>query len=172
MRPGVTALAVTLLALPGAGVAQVQLVEAGIVCPREAVGALVAAPGTESGTIRRIEGEVRFDLAGRVVPTMDDLSFGFRAALKPGAPPVAATIVVTHPPMGPRAVTRQEWEDTIVPGGDSLNLFTFEEEHEKVPGAWTFSIEVDGEPVVTVPFEVSPADGRGAVEAVCFRFLS
>lgn len=172
MRNRLTALATLILAVPVPAAAQVRLVEAGIVCPRETSGELVEAPGTEAGVIRRIEQETTFDLSEQIVPTMTDLSFGFRTALKPGARAMGVTVVITHPPMGPRRVTREEWEDRIEAGADNLNLFTFEHDYEKVPGLWTFSIEVDGAPVVSVPFEVTAGDGRGRVEQACFQFLS
>lgn len=172
MRHRLTALAagLALLAVPAA--AQVRLIEAGIICPREARGELIEAPGTEAGHIRQIEEGVGFDLFARTVPTMDDLSFGFRTALKPGTGPTPVTVVVTHPPMGPRGVTREEWQDVMVPGETSLNLFTFEMDYEKVEGPWTFSIEIDGAPVVRVPFEVTREGGRGPVERACFQFMS
>lgn len=171
MRHRLIPLAALLLAPPGAQ-AQVRLIEAGIVCPRETRGALVEAPGTEAGVIRRIEEDMVFDLLTTEVPTMTDLSFGFRTELEPGQPSLDVTIVVTHPPMGPRGVTREQWDDTILAGLDSLNLFTFEKDYEKVAGAWTFAIELDGIPVVSVPFEITETDGRGRVEQVCFQFLS
>lgn len=172
MRHRLTALTVLLLAAPLPAAAQVRLVEAGIVCPRETTGDLVEAPGTEAGFIRRIEEATVFDLPDRTVPTMTDLSFGLRTALEPGASATGVTIVITHPPMGPRAVTREAWDDTIEAGADNLNLFTFENDYEKVAGLWTFTVEVDGVPVVSVPFEVTDAGGRGTVERACFQFLS
>ncbi|MCK0169392.1 DUF3859 domain-containing protein [Jannaschia sp. S6380] len=172
MRHRLTAALIPLLFCAAAAQAQVRLVEAGIICPREARGELIEAPGTEAGHIRRIEEGMSFDLLDRIVPTMDDLSFGFRTALKPGATTRDVTVVVTHPPMGPRGVEREEWDDVIEAGTESLNLFTFEEDYEKVPGRWTFAIEIDGEPVVTVPFEVTEDTGRGRVEQACFQFLS
>ncbi|CTQ50064.1 DUF3859 domain-containing protein [Jannaschia donghaensis] len=152
--------------------AQVRLVDAGIICPRPTDGALVDAPGTESGFIRQIEAGLTFDLPDRTVPTLDQLGFGFRTELKPGASETDVTVVVTHPPMGDRGVEREEWRDTIVPGTTNMNLFTFELEYEKVPGPWTFSIEIDGTPVVTVPFEVTETENQGRVERACFQFLS
>jgi hypothetical protein len=172
-RIGLAAGLAFLIAGAGEAAAQVRLVEAGIVCPRVTTGELVPAPGTEAGTIRRIDQETSFDLSVRSVPMMDDLSFGIRTALDRADPePRAVTIVVTHPPMGPRGIERQEWEDVLVPGMDSLNLFTFEFPYEKVPGLWVFSVEVEGEPVVAVPFQVGGPDARAPVETVCFRFLS
>ncbi|WP_179381544.1 DUF3859 domain-containing protein [Jannaschia marina] len=159
-----------LCAAPAA--AQVRLVEAGIICPRPTDGELIDAPGTESGFIRRIEQGLAFDLPDRTVPTLDQLSFGFRTALKPGTPEMDVTVVVTHPPMGERGIEREEWTDTLTPGTTNLNLFTFEYDYEKVLGPWTFSIEVAGEPVVTVPFEVTETENQGRVEQACFQFLS
>lgn len=161
-----------LILLAAPATAQVRLIDAGIICPRESRGDLVEAPGTEAGHIRRIEEGLSFDLPDRLVPTMDLLSFGFRTELKPETPALAVTVVVTHPPMGPRGVEREQWADVMEPGMASLNLFTFEMDYEKVAGDWSFSIEVGGEPVVTVPFEVTETDGRGSVERVCFQFLA
>jgi hypothetical protein len=163
-------LVLALLALPAA--AQVRLIEAGIICPRIVTGELVEAPGTESGNIRMIEQTLAFDLDARAVPTITNLSFGLRFALEPGEPAQDVTIVVTHPPMGERAVTRQSWPDTLVPGEQNMNLFTFEHEHEKVAGPWTFAVEIDGERVLEVPFEVAGPDARGPVEQACFQFMS
>ena len=173
MRHRLTAATIVSAALAAGGAeAQVRLVEAGIICPRPVTGELIDAPGTEAGHIRRIDEETAFDLLERTVPVMDEISFGLRIALKPGLPTQAVTMVVTHPPMGSRAVVRQEWDDLLLPGSDSLNLFTFEMPHEKVPGPWIFSVEVDGRAVVQVPFEITESDGRGAVEETCFQFLS
>lgn len=158
------------LAAPAA--AQVRLVDAGIICPRASEGAMVEAPGTEAGFIRQIEADLTFDLPDRTVPTMDQLSFGFRVALKPGAPALPVTVVITHPPIGPRGVQREEWADILTPGTTNMNLFTFELDYEKVPGDWTFGIELDGTPVITVPFDVTESENQGRVERACFQFLS
>ncbi|SDZ55816.1 protein of unknown function [Jannaschia faecimaris] len=163
-------LASPLLASPAS--AQVRLVDAGIICPRESEGEFVDAPGTESGFIRRIRQGLAFDLPDRTVPTMDQLSFGFRTTLKAGAATTPVTVVVTHPPMGERGIEREEWTDVMTPDASNLNLFTFEMDYEKVPGPWTFSIEIDGQPIVTVPFEVTETENQGRVERACFQFMS
>lgn len=162
----------TALSLAAPAAAQVRLIDAGIICPRDSDGALIDAPGTETGFIRQIDEGLSFDLPDRVVPTIDQLSFGFRTALKAGASETPITVIVTHPPMGERGVERQEWKDTLVPGGGSMNLFTFEFDYEKVPGSWAFSIEVDDQVVVTVPFEVTETANQGRIEQACFQFLS
>ncbi|MEM7709572.1 MAG: DUF3859 domain-containing protein [Pseudomonadota bacterium] len=166
----ILAACLVLAAAPAA--AKVRLVEAGIVCPREVTGDVVPAPGTEAGVIRQLDRETTFDLDAREVPTIDLLSFGFRTVLDVNGPAQEVTVVVSHPPMGDRAVTRQEWTDVVEPGATSLNLFTFEEEYEKVPGPWSFAIEIEGTPVVSVPFTVRPVGARGPVEDVCFQFMS
>ncbi len=165
-------LSLVVAASPGDVAADVRLVEAGIICPRESSGELVPAPRTEAGHIRLIDESLGFDLLSRTVPTMDGLSFGFRTELEPGVDLRDVTVVVTHPPMGAAEVVREEWDDVLAANDASLNLFTFEEAYEKVPGIWTFAIEVDGQPVVTVPFEVTKTDGRNEVERACFQFLS
>ncbi|UWQ17380.1 DUF3859 domain-containing protein [Jannaschia sp. M317] len=168
-----TAAFITGLALwGGAAQAQVRLIEAGIVCPRISVGELVEAPGTEAGVLRRIREGLVFDLNARTVPTMDHLGFGFRTGLKDGAEAQEVTVAVTHPPMGPREIEREEWTTTLWPGESNMNLFTFEEDYEKVPGPWTFSIEQAGRTLVSVTFEVTRDSGQGAVEQACFRFMS
>ncbi|CUH39208.1 hypothetical protein JSE7799_01931 [Jannaschia seosinensis] len=172
MRYRLTILISTCVALAAPAAAQVHLVEAGIICPRPTTGELMEAPGTEAGFIRQIDESLVFDLPDRIVPTMDRLSFGFRTGVKLGTPSQIVTVVITHPPMGPRDVTREEWEDKIPAGTESLNLFTFEKEYEKVPGPWTFEIEKDGETLVEVPFTVVDAGGSSRVEAACFQFLS
>ncbi|MEM9798494.1 MAG: DUF3859 domain-containing protein [Pseudomonadota bacterium] len=156
----------------GAAQAGVALLEAGIICPRISTGELVEAPGTEAGFIRRIEQGMGFDLMDRTVPLMDNLSFGFRVGLKAGAEAMDVTVVVTHPPMGARGVTREEWTDTLWPGMTNLNLFTFEEDYEKVPGDWTFAIEADGETLVNVPFTVADTPATAPVDSACFQFMS
>jgi hypothetical protein len=165
-----TVLFLPLLSLPVQ--AQVTLLDAGVVCPRPVRGELIPAPGMEAGVIRIHEEEVGFDTATRRVPLIDLLSFGFRAALDPGQPLQQVTVVITHPPMGDRAMTRQEWQTVIGPGQTKMSLFTFEVPHEKVPGPWTFAIEREGDPLLEVPFDVVVADPGGAVESACFQFMS
>ncbi|MEM7641414.1 MAG: DUF3859 domain-containing protein [Pseudomonadota bacterium] len=172
MRHRLKSLVILTLCAAAPAAAQVRLVEAGIVCPREPSGETLPAPGTEAGVIRQIDRDIGFDINARQVPALDFLSFGFRTTVKDGVDAQDVTIVVTHPPMGERAVTRQEWADILWPGDTNLNLFTFEEDYEKVLGPWAFSIEIDGEPVVTVPFTVVPAEASGPVQDVCFQFMS
>jgi hypothetical protein len=161
-------LAAALLAGPAS--AQVALVEAGIVCPREVTGALREAPGTEAGVIRDLDQATEFDLTTRVVPTMPDISFGFRVGATGGAGEVVS-IVVTHPPMGERGVTRQEWTTVLAPGTTALNLFTFEEAYEMVPGPWAFAVEAGGERMAEARFEVTEAPVP-TVEAMCLAVFS
>ena len=173
MRPALPTLALMLAALQTSpAFAQVRLIDAGIICPRESSGQLVDAPGTESGFIQQIDQGMTFDLPDRTVPTLDKLSFGFRTGLKPGEPAQEVVVVVTHPPMGVRGQTRQEWSDVITPGATSLNMFTFDEDYEKVVGAWTFSIEIGDQPAVTVAFDVTETENQGRIEQTCFQFLS
>lgn len=164
------ALLLILVAAPAA--AQVRLVEAGIVCPGDRDGVEEAAPDTEAGFVTTIEEAVAFDLPDRVVPTLEKLSFGIRVALKDGAGATPITVTTTHPPMGPRAVTRQAYRSSLVPGDTSLKLYTFDLPYERVPGRWTFGIEIAGETVLEVPFDVVDRFGNARVDQVCLGNLS
>ena len=149
--------------------AKVRLLEAGIVCPEPRDGAARrAAPDTEIGHIDILERDVGFDLLDRQVPAMRDLAFGLRVALKAGQPETALTIVLEHPPLGDRAVTRQSWVQWVAGGEDTINLFTFDFPYEMVEGDWAFSIEVEGQRVVSVPFDVGPPGSNPRVDEVCF----
>jgi hypothetical protein len=163
-------LLLAVLASPAA--AEVTLVEAGVICPRPVTGEMQEAPGTEAGFIRLVERDPTFDALSRQVPLIDLMSFGIRAALDAGQGAQPVTVVITHPPMGDRDVTRQEWETVLLPGQVKLSLFTFEAPYEMIPGAWTFGIEQDGERLLDVPFDVVPAGSAGPVESVCFQFMS
>ncbi|MBM2577190.1 DUF3859 domain-containing protein [Jannaschia sp. Os4] len=160
-----------LAGLPAA--AQVRLVEAGVVCPGERDGVPTAAPGTEAGFITSIEEGIAFDLPDRVVPVMEKLSFGIRVGLKDGAPLLPIRVVTTHPPMGPRGVTRQTYESDLAPGAASLRIYTFDHGYEMVEGRWTFAIEaLSGDVLLEVPFDVVGRFGNARVDAVCLGNLS
>ena len=160
------------LAAPSAA-AQVRLIEAGIVCPAERDGTPTPAPGTEAGFITSIEEGLAFDLPDRVVPTMEKLSFGIRVGLKDGTPLLPIRVVTTHPPMGPRSVTRQTYESDIAPGDASLRIYTFDHGYEMVEGRWTFAIEsLGGDVLLEVPFDVVGRFGNARVDDVCLGNLS
>jgi hypothetical protein len=171
MRVRALVAAALLGALAAPAGAQLRLVEAGIVCPAEREGEMAPAPLTELGEIRLIDEAVSFDLPDRAVPAVQDLSFGLRVALPEGAAPVAAMMRVTHPPMGPRGVVEQMWPLTVAPGGDALNLFTFDLPHEFVQGPWRFAVVVEGEEVVSAEFRVGPPNSNPRVDSVCLGNL-
>ncbi|UWQ21270.1 DUF3859 domain-containing protein [Jannaschia sp. W003] len=174
MRPRLIPLLLLACALPfGAAQARVRLVEAGIVCPalREASGQR-PAPDTQTGTVDILSAGVEFDLPDRVVPAMQHLGFGLRVEVEAGEPETELLIVVEHPPTGPEGVTRESWTQVAAGGERSLNLFTFDYPYEMVPGPWTFSIEVEGERVVEVPFTVGDRFANARVDAACLEMLN
>ena len=167
------ALLLALLLAPWPAAAKVRLLEAGIVCPApKAEGARREAPDTETGFIDVIEQGLTFDLPDRAVPLMPDLGFGVRVALKDGEPDTRLTIVVEHPPTGAAGVERESWTQWVTGGETSLNLFSFDHAYEMVPGTWTFSIEVEGERLVSVPFEIGVPGAARRVEEVCLGNLA
>jgi hypothetical protein len=171
MRGPRLACAALLCAFAAPAGAQLRLIEAGIVCPAERDGEMAPAPLTELGEIRLIDQDISFDLPDRAVPAIEDLSFGLRVGLPPGAAPVAGMVRVTHPPMGLRGVTEQMWPLTVEPGGDALNLFTFDLPYEFVLGPWRFAVVVEGEEVVSAEFRVGPEGINPRVDAVCLGNL-
>lgn len=167
----VALLLLSVLAAPAG--AQVRLVEAGVVCPDRREGEERPAPGTEAGFITTITEPVAFDLPERTVPSMRDLSFGIRVALKDGAGAMPIRVVTTHPPMGERGVTRQVYDSDLVPGEESLRIYTFDQDYEMVRGTWTFAIEApDGSTLLEVPFSVGDRFANARVDAACLGNLS
>ena len=174
MRHRLIPLAAAALCLSAGGAsARLSLVESGIVCPalRETIESR-PAPDTEAGRVDTIEGAIEFDLADRDVPLVQHVSFGFRIALDDAGPDADVTIVVEHPPFGERAVSRESWVQSMVAGGVALNLFTFDQPYEMVPGPWTFAAELDGERLVEVPFTVGAPGAAERVDAVCLSVLN
>ncbi len=141
----------TAFALPAT--AQVRLLETGIICPDAREGTLAPAPGTIAGHIRRLEG-ITFDIPGRTVPLVPGLSFGMRIAVKSDTD-LAVRMVTRHPPMGPEGRTEQTHDLVLPANGTYVRAYAFEFDYEMLPGLWALSVEVDGQPVITVPFEVT-----------------
>lgn len=170
MRDRLIPLAAALaLAGPPASAA-LSLVEAGIVCPelRETVERR-PAPGTESGFVDIIEDPIEFDLLTRDVPLIQRLGFGLRVR-SDYAEETPVTVVVEHPPFGERAVSVERWDSSVAAGSGALNIFTFDERYEMVPGAWTFAVEVDGTREVEVTFNVGT--DPEPVDDACLEMLS
>ncbi|NDV98427.1 DUF3859 domain-containing protein [Yangia sp. PrR002] len=146
--------------------APMQLLERGVICQITAEGAR-PAPETEQGVINLVEPGRRIDVATEVVPAALGISFGIRFMLADDAPPMALRVVVTHPPMGSRAIERESWVTNAVPGAPGLSLFTFEYPYEMVEGAWTMALEAGGERLLEQHFSVVPAEAAAPVLAAC-----
>ncbi|WP_163847292.1 DUF3859 domain-containing protein [Pseudooceanicola aestuarii] len=145
---------------------RLELSEAGIFCPIPSAGT-APAPGTESGVINLIDGDHRVALHDHRVPAHIGLSFGIRIRLAPGAPPGPYSVVLTHPPVGPRAVTREVWNAEI--GTDyGVRLFEFEFDRELRPGAWVFEITDGTTTYLRQSFEVVPPRQAPAAIDLCF----
>ncbi|SDH45084.1 DUF3859 domain-containing protein [Alloyangia pacifica] len=157
-------------ALAGSGLsfaeAPVVLLERGVICQVTPEGAR-PAPETEKGVINLISPGRRVDVATEVVPAALGISFGIRFTLDQAADPMALQVVVTHPPMGPRAVEVESWTTGAAPGEPSVSLFTFEYAYEMVEGAWTMALEANGERLLEQHFTVVPADAARPVLAAC-----
>ena len=145
--------------------AQVRLVEVGISCPDFREGAIIEAPGTASGFVRRIQG-INFDLPGRSLPAAPGFGFGFRTEVE-GDTPVMARMITRHPPMGPDGITEQAYSITLPAGGQSYGrIYRFDYGYELLVGTWTLAVEMAGKTVVSVDFAV--IDGPDArLDAAC-----
>lgn len=128
-------------------------VESGLLCPTRVVGRQ-DAPGTVSGELRLIDGDVPIALHTNRVPLRIGAEFGIRSRLAPGMPRIAAQVSVTHPPVPPGGQTIENWTTTLSAEGTSIVAFTFEVYEELQPGRWTFRIEAEGRVLVERGFDV------------------
>ncbi len=139
----------------------------GVLCAVEVQGQR-PAPDTASGTMNLIEQERQFDVVTTRVPARIGLSFGIRAKRAPGSGVGDVRIVVTHPPLGPQGITRQSWVTPMDDVRPSLNLFSFENDHELVQGRWTFRVIDNGRPVMEQAFDVVGPWGAQEVTDICY----
>ncbi|MBV2359795.1 DUF3859 domain-containing protein [Thalassococcus sp. CAU 1522] len=143
-----------------------RLVDHGVICDVTITGRQ-DAPLTESGTMNLVDQGRQIDVTTRFVPMRPGLSFGLRTRLADGSAPIEADIVVTHPPMS-TGTTTQSWPARMTDGATALNLFTFEHDHEMVPGLWTFFVLDRGTVLAEQGFVVGPDSSAPDVLATCF----
>jgi hypothetical protein len=161
-----------LLALPGLALAEgpLTVTEVGIFCPYDRQGS-IAAPDTVMGTVDLIEDHL-VDVHATKVPAHLGLAFGARYRLVDGLPDQPATMIFTHPPMGPTGATRQSWESTLFADSNSLATYRFDLPDELVLGLWTMQIEVEGQRVFYQEFTVVPPGDAPMAIDVCFGGLT
>lgn len=172
------ALVLTLLPLPLLAQGQGDVVspligrmEAGILCAPPATGTQ-EAPGTIAGQTNLVDVVPPFVSRSRQVPAALGVGFGVKSAAK-GAPLDVVTIVVTHPPMGPEGVTRQEYTSWITSAeiaateGLSASYYHLEYDYEMVLGDWTFSALLGDEVLWSVAFEVVPPGAVPELAGIC-----
>ena len=142
-------------------------IDAGLWCASD-TGERETAPGTQSGYIDLVRDPI-LRRETLTVPVANGTTFGIRARFAPSAAGTAR-VVITHPPFPGLGTTRQEMNPEPA-GGELVAFYTFDFPHEEVPGAWTFTVVVDGEAVASVAFEAvdegpgsRPLDGCGAPE--------
>lgn len=142
------------------------LEEYGIFCPDEATGR-IEAPDTERGFIDLITGDPRVDFHTDIVPGELGLGFGMRFRLEDGLGPRVGRVIITHPPFGAQAVTRESYPITIDGEGTSMTQFDFDDDYEVQYGAWTLAIEVDGEVLLSHTFTVVPKEQSAISTKLC-----
>lgn len=161
---------ITLLSLPMAAMANdtapVILLDHGVICDVELNGT-TTAPMTATGVLNLVDQSRLIDVTTPQVPAHLGLSFGIRTALAPNATLADMQVVVTHPPMGAKAITRQSWFAPLHTGQDALNLFTFEYDHELVLGTWIFQLTFADQVLIEQAFEVLPKGSVPVVQQTC-----
>lgn len=111
------------------------------------------AEDTISGVLNLVETTPTLYSHGPLVPAQIGIGFGVLIDVAPDfAGP--ATVVTTHPPMGPNGVTRQTWTTDYVTGDTSYNGFTFEYDYELVKGPWSISASNNGRLIYEAYFTV------------------
>ena len=128
-------------------------VESGLLCPTVVVGER-DAPETISGILRLIDADQPIAVRTDIVPRLLGAEFGVRSILKEGVGPIAAEVVVTHPPMGPSGQTVERWTTELSADSTSIVAFTFERPEELVGGAWTFELRAEGQVLLERSFAV------------------
>lgn len=150
---GLVFTAISAVAAPfGPGAAEL---EVGYFCAMEPV-ATQSAEDTVSGTVNIVDGSPAFIGPGPDVPARLGIGFGVKVRANPNAAgPV--TVHVEHPPMGPNRVTQQSWTTDLSGISTQYLGYTFEQEYEVLPGAWTMSASANGRPIYSVSFTVVDA---------------
>ncbi len=136
-------------ALSATGAAEL---DQGFFCAMETV-ATESAQDTVSGTVNLVDSVPVFIGPGPTVPARLGVGFGVMVQVPPQMAGVAS-VQIDHPPMGPKAVTRQTWS-TLVSGVKADYLgYTFEYPYELLRGRWTMSARVNGQVLYSVSFTV------------------
>jgi hypothetical protein len=128
-------------------------VQAGILCAPDPIGS-VPAPNTLAGTTHIIEAEPEFVATITTVPASLGVGFGVKAQARAVDGISEVTMVVTHPPMGPDAVTLQSFQTRINGDNPSLTFYQFDYVYELVIGTWVFTAMSGDESLFSASFEV------------------
>ena len=116
---------------------QISAFRAGIFCAPEVISTS-PAPDTVAGVTNVLETAPPFVSAGRNMPAVLGMGFGVMSKSK-NQVLLDVLIVVTHPPMGEGAVTRQSYYSEISSFGESMTLYQFDYDYELVQGPWTIT---------------------------------
>lgn len=138
---------------------------AGVVCSPLSNGSM-PAPGTISGSINLIDGDVRFSTPSRRVPAVLGLSFGVMVSAKlRDIDPIIMRI--SHPPMGEGGVEVETYQTWMSASALKPSLFSFEHDYELVLGTWTIEALENGVPLYQATFEVVPPTQIPELAGLC-----
>lgn len=118
---------------------------------------------TIKGTVERYAANPTLWRKTQVIPAVDGLLFGVLGREDPnsGAP---VTIVVDHPPLGPRGTTRESWETEMHSNRITFHGYYLGLSDGSPVGDWTMTALREGRELFAVEFEVvkaTRADRKG-----------
>lgn len=151
--------------------AEVQSIQAGVVCPPESVG-YREAPGTITGRAYVIDETPDFVAETHIVPAVIGVGFGVMLHGVPELSTEVVTVILRHPPMGPNGVTRQEYSSAISGAAPTFSFFQFDYPYELVQGRWSFEARKGDQLLYRAFFQVVAPQEVPALADICnFRDL-
>lgn len=171
MRQLLLAFALTLgiaapLAAQVARSADLQSIEAGVICPPESVG-YREAPGTITGRAHIIEEMPEFVSLTQMVPAVIGVGFGVRLQAVPELGTETVVVTITHPPMGKDGVRQQSFTSAVSGLGPTIAFFQFDHAYEMVLGRWSFEARRDDQLVYRAFFDVVPPQSVPQLADIC-----
>ena len=131
---------------------------AGVICAGMTTGQR-DAPDTISGRALVIDRVPQFAAPGTLVPAVIGMGFGVMAQTSGDLATDSLTVVLTHPPMGPDNIRRQQFTSHLTEGAASFVFFHFDHQYELVTGRWTLTAMSHGDIAYRVAFDiVAPQD--------------
>mgnify|MGYP001376047794 CR=1 FL=1 len=138
--------------------------EAGVFCSAEGMGRK-PAPGTAAGWVNSPSDEPEFSWPTLTVPARIGVAFGVKAE-STGGDLSGATLVVEHPAYRD-GTTVESWSTNIHAGSPTVDFYSFDFDHELVPGPWRMQAQRDGRVLFDVTFDVVAPEESPEIVRLC-----